>query len=76
MLADNLRYSAEYLGLELSQHGEASRLFKELLQKAHRQYDRKVKLALPPINIADFEGYYASVIYSYHGRRIRQADDR
>ena len=37
MLADNLRYSAEYLGLELSQHGEASRLFKELLQKAHRQ---------------------------------------
>ena len=38
MLADNLRYSAEYLGLELSQHSEASRLFKELIWKAHRVY--------------------------------------
>ena len=46
MLADNLRYSAEYLGLELSQHGEVSRLFKELLQKAHRHFDRKVVLLI------------------------------
>ena len=46
MLADNLRYSAEYLGLELSQHSEASRLFKELLRKAHKHFDRKVVLLI------------------------------
>ena len=61
MLADNLRYAAEYLGLELSQHGEASRLFKELLQKAHRHFDHKVILLIdeydkPMIdNIGDLE---------------------
>ena len=46
MLADNLRYSAEYLGLELSQHSEASRLLKELLRKAHKHFDRKVVLLI------------------------------
>ena len=61
MLADNLRYAAEYLGFELSQHSEASRLFKELLQKAHRHFDRKVVLLIdeydkPMIdNIGDLE---------------------
>ena len=61
MLADNLRYAAEYLGLELSQHAEASRLFKELLQKVHKHFDRKVVLLIdeydkPMIdNIGDLE---------------------
>ena len=61
MLADNLGYAAEYLGLELSQHAEASRLFKELLQKVHKHFDRKVVLLIdeydkPMIdNIGDLE---------------------
>ena len=42
MLADDLRYAAEDMGLELAQHDEASRLFKELLYKAHKHYGRKV----------------------------------
>ena len=42
MLADDLRYAAGNMGIELAQHNEASRLFKELLQEAHRRYDRKV----------------------------------
>ena len=46
MLADNLRYSAEYLGLELSQHSEASRLFKELIWKAHKHFGRKLVLLI------------------------------
>ena len=42
MLADDLRYAADDMGLELAQHSEASRLFKELLRKAHKHYGRKV----------------------------------
>ena len=42
MLADDLRYAAGNMGIELAQHNEASRLFKELLQEAHRRYGRKV----------------------------------
>ena len=42
MLADDLRYAAEDMGLELAQHDEAPRLFKELLYKAHKHHGRKV----------------------------------
>ena len=42
MLADDLRYAAGNMGIELAQHNEASRLFKELLQEAHRRHGRKV----------------------------------
>ena len=42
MLADDLRYAAGNIGIELAQHNEASRLFKELLQEAHRRHGRKV----------------------------------
>ena len=42
MLADDLRYAARAMGLDLAQHGEAPRLFKELLHKAHEHYGRKV----------------------------------
>ena len=42
MLADDLRYAADDMGLELAQHSEASRLFKELLHKAHKHYGQKV----------------------------------
>ena len=42
MLADDLRYAAEDMGLELAQHDEAPRLFKELLYKAHKHCGRKV----------------------------------
>ena len=42
MLADDLRYAAGNMGIELAQHNEASRLFKELLQKAHKHYGLKV----------------------------------
>ena len=42
MLADDLRYAADDMGLELAQHDEASRLFKELLYKAHKHYGQKV----------------------------------
>ena len=42
MLADDLRYAADNMGIELTPHNETSRLFKELLQKAHKHYGRKV----------------------------------
>ena len=42
MLADDLRYVADNMGIELAQHNETSRLFKELLRKAHKHYGRKV----------------------------------
>ena len=42
MLADDLRYAADDMGLDLAQHSEASRLFKELLYKAHKHYGQKV----------------------------------
>ena len=42
MLADDLRYVADNMGIELAQHNETSRLFKELLRKAHEHYGRKV----------------------------------
>ena len=42
MLADDLRYAAGNMGIELAQHNEASRLLKELLRKAHKHYGRKV----------------------------------
>ena len=42
MLADDLRYAAGNMEIELAQHNEASRLFKELLQEVHRRYGRKV----------------------------------
>ena len=42
MLADDLRYAAGNMEIELAQHNEASRLFKELLQEVHRRYSRKV----------------------------------
>ena len=42
MLADDLRYAAGNMGIELAQHNETSRLFKDLLRKAHKHYGRKV----------------------------------
>ena len=42
MLADDLRYAARAIGLDLAQHDEAPRLFKELLHKAHEHYGCKV----------------------------------
>ena len=42
MLADDLRNVADEMGLDLAQHDEVSRLFKDLLYKAHKHYGRKV----------------------------------
>ena len=42
MLADDLRYAARAIGLDLAQHDEAPRLFKELLHKAYEHYGCKV----------------------------------
>ena len=44
MLADDLRYAADNMGIELAQHNDASRLFKDLLRKAHKHYGHKVVL--------------------------------
>ena len=46
MIAGDLRDTAEYLGVELSETAELGRLFKQLIKKAHAKHGRRVVLLI------------------------------